>query len=114
MKTRSKNFLISDELPWITPDEGLKRQIMGYDDQIMMAKVMFEKDSIGKIHEHFHSQCSYVVSGVFEVEINGEKKILKAGDGFYIEPDAIHGCVCLEEGVLIDVFSPMRHDFIKK
>jgi quercetin dioxygenase-like cupin family protein len=45
--------------------------------------------------------------------INGEKKILEAGDGFYIEPDVPHGAVCLEEGILIDTFSPMRQDFLK-
>jgi quercetin dioxygenase-like cupin family protein len=54
-----------------------------------------------------------VESGVFEVEINSEKKMLKAGDAFYIPPNVIHGAVCLERGVLIDTFSPMREDFIK-
>jgi quercetin dioxygenase-like cupin family protein len=38
---------------------------------------------------------------------------LEAGDGYYIEPDAPHGAVCLEDGILIDVFSPMRMDFLK-
>jgi len=46
------------------------------------------------------------------VEINGEKKILKGGDGFYIPPNVLHGAVCMEAGVLIDVFSPMREDFV--
>ena len=52
-------------------------------------------------------------SGMFEVQINGEKKALRAGDAFYIPPNVMHGAVCLEAGVLIDVFSPMREDFIK-
>ncbi len=114
MKTKSANFLITSDLPWENAGEGVIRQIMGYDGQLMMAKVMFKKGAVGSVHEHFHSQTSYVVSGTFEVIINDEKKILKAGDGFYIEPDAPHGAVCLEEGILIDVFSPMREDFLKK
>ena len=48
------------------------------------------------------------------MEIKGEKKILVAGDGFYAEPDVPHGVVCLEAGVLIDAFSPVRADFLKK
>jgi quercetin dioxygenase-like cupin family protein len=36
-----------------------------------------------------------------------------SGDAFYIPPNVIHGAVCLEAGVLIDVFSPMREDFIE-
>ena len=41
------------------------------------------------------------------------KKILTTGDAFYVPPQAVHGAVCLEAGVLIDVFSPMREDFIQ-
>lgn len=113
MKTRSANFLCGAELPWECPSPGLNRQIMGYDGQIMLVKVHFDQGAIGYEHQHFHSQSTYVVSGKFEVKINGEKKILSAGDGFYIEPDVVHGAVCLEEGILIDVFSPMREDFLK-
>ena len=114
MKTRSANFNVSAELRWEVVGEGLSRQIMGYDGQLMLVKVKFEKGAIGYVHEHFHSQTTYVVSGKFEVMINGEKKILEGGDGFYIEPDAPHGAVCLEAGILIDVFSPMRAEFLKK
>ncbi len=113
MKTKSENFIVSSELPWENPSQGITRQIMGYDGQLMLVKVKFEKGAIGYVHEHFHSQSTYVVSGKFEVMIKGEKRILEAGDGFYIEPDAPHGAVCLEDGILIDVFSPMRQDFLK-
>ena len=40
------------------------------------------------------------------------KQILKAGDSFYARPHAIHGVLCLEAGMLVDVFSPVRGDFI--
>ena len=43
----------------------------------------------------------------------GKIVIVKAGDGIYMEPDIIHGAVCLEAGILIDTFSPMRADFLK-
>ncbi|NNF66387.1 MAG: cupin domain-containing protein, partial [Gammaproteobacteria bacterium] len=56
---------------------------------------------------------AYVASGKFEVFIDGKKKILGPGDGFYIEPNTDHGAVCLEPGVLIDVFSPTREDFFE-
>lgn len=114
MNTRSKSFLFENEIQWEVPGPGIRRQIMGYDGQLMLVKVEFEKGAIGVVHEHFHSQASYVVSGKFETNINGEKKILSAGDGFYIEPDAPHGAICLEAGILIDTFSPHREDFIKK
>lgn len=114
MRTRSANFILGAETAWEKAGEGVRRQIMGYDGQLMLVKVEFQKGSVGTVHEHYHSQASFVVSGKFEVEINGEKKILVAGDSFYIEPDASHGAVCLEAGTLIDTFSPMRADFLKK
>ena len=57
---------------------------------------------------------NYWGSGKFEFTVNGEKQIVETGDGIYIEPDAEHGCVCLEAGILIDCFSPMRADFLKR
>ena len=114
MATRSENFLMGAELPVVEVDGGLTRKLMGYDGQLMLLEIKFKTGSIGYQHQHFHSQTSYVVSGAFEVTINGETKILRAGDGFYVEPDVIHGAICLEEGILIDTFSPMRQDFLLK
>ena len=79
----------------------------------MLVKVKFEKGAVGTPHEHFHSQSTYVASGVFEFRVGDETVIVKAGDGIYMEPDIIHGAVCLEAGILIDTFSPMRADFLK-
>ena len=59
-----------------------------------------------------HSQATYVVSGKFELTIGDKKEILSAGDGYYVAPDELHGCVCLEAGILIDTFSPVRADFL--
>jgi quercetin dioxygenase-like cupin family protein len=47
------------------------------------------------------------------VTCEGEKKILKAGDSYLIKPDQIHGVVALEDSKLLDVFTPMREDFIR-
>ena len=93
--------------------QGVARQIMGYDGQVMLVKVKFEKGAIGTPHTHYHTQTTYVVSGKFEFTVGDEKKIVEAGDGIYIEPDILHGCVCLEPGVLIDCFAPIRADFLK-
>ena len=107
-----KVFIENSDIPWENTDKGIRRKIMSYDNNLMLVKVEFEKGSIGNLHQHYHSQISYVESGVFEVEIGGEKKALSKGDGFYIPPNVLHGAVCLEAGVLIDVFSPMREDFV--
>lgn len=106
-------FIKDADLAWEQVAEGIKRKIMSYDERLMLVKVAFETGGIGVVHQHHHTQITHVESGVFEVEIDGEKQILKTGDGFYIPPNVWHGAVCIEAGVLIDVFSPMREDFIK-
>jgi quercetin dioxygenase-like cupin family protein len=106
-------FIEDKDIPWETPDPGIRRKVMAYDEQLMLVKVEFQQGAVGALHEHYHSQISHVESGVFEITINGEKKVLKAGDAYYIPPHIVHGALCLEPGVLIDVFSPHREDFIK-
>ncbi|MEY8686125.1 cupin domain-containing protein [Bacteroides sp. AN502(2024)] len=112
-KTRSTTFICEKDKAWEPAGEGVTRQIMGYDGQVMLVKVKFEKGAVGTSHTHYHTQTTYVASGKFEFTVGNEKKIVKAGDGIYIEPDILHGCVCLEAGVLIDCFAPMRADFLK-
>jgi quercetin dioxygenase-like cupin family protein len=105
-------FHIENDINWEYAAEGITRQIFGFNNQIMMVKVKFEKGAVGVLHQHIHTQASYVESGIFEINIDGDKKVLKAGDGFFVEPNLLHGALALEAGILIDVFNPMRADFI--
>lgn len=109
---QSKEFLFRKELETEFAGEGVTRQIMGYDENVMLVKVMFQKGSIGSVHTHPHVQTSYVASGKFEVNIGGDKKILEEGDGFFVPSGIEHGVVCLEAGILIDTFNPYRKDFL--
>jgi quercetin dioxygenase-like cupin family protein len=113
-ETTIKVFIENNDISWETVGQGVRRKIMAYDESLMLVKVEFSQGGVGVVHQHYHTQITHVESGVFEVEIAGEKKVLKAGDVFYIPSNVLHGAVCLESGVLIDVFSPMREDFIKK
>ena len=88
-------------MPWESAGEGIVRQIMGYNDNLMMVKVKFETGAIGTPHTHPHTQTTYVASGVFEFTTDGETKIVRPGDGVYMKPGILHGCICLEAGVLI-------------
>jgi quercetin dioxygenase-like cupin family protein len=105
-------FIENQEIPWEEVGNGVRRKIMAYDDKLMLVHVVFEAGAIGALHQHHHSQITHVESGVFEVEINGSKKRLKAGDVFRIPSNVLHGVVCIEAGMLVDAFSPMREDFL--
>ena len=112
IKYSSSLFIRGTEEEVVTVDPGVKRQLLGYNDSILMARVNFEDNAIGYVHAHPHSQVAYVESGVFDFTIGEETQRLKAGDCAYIPPGASHGAVCIEKGVLLDVFSPIREDFV--
>ena len=107
-----KTHIKSSDIPVENVAPGMNRQIMGYDTEIMLVKVDFDNGGVGEPHTHPHQQISYVVSGQFEVTIDGVTEILNTGDAFLVPSNALHGAVCLEAGTLIDTFSPMRDDFL--
>ena len=92
--------------------EGVTRRVLAFTDSVMCVENRFERGAVGSLHSHPHTQITYVVSGAFEFTIGGEKRVVRAGDTLLKEDGVEHGCVCLEEGVLLDVFSPMREDFV--
>ena len=97
-----------------TVEPGIRRQFLGFNESLMAVRVWFDEGAVGQVHSHPHTQVSYVESGRFDVTVGGETKTMVAGDSFFVAPDALHGAVCREAGVLIDMFAPMREDFLKE
>ncbi|WP_223582355.1 cupin domain-containing protein [Sphingobacterium sp. GVS05A] len=108
----SEIFLHDKAQGWTDLGDGVKRKILVYNDELMLMKVRFQKGAIGALHQHPHTQISYVNAGKFRYHIDGIDEILTVGDSCIINPNLIHGCECLEEGELIDSFTPHREDFI--
>ncbi|MCR5760535.1 MAG: cupin domain-containing protein [Sphaerochaetaceae bacterium] len=92
--------------------QGLSRKVLAYSKDVMLVEMHFDKGSCGSVHTHPHTQISYVKSGVFEYSVKDEKRILHAGESVEVDPDTEHGCLCIEEGILLDIFTPMRDEFI--
>ena len=92
---------------------NVTRKVLAHGGGMLAAEVSFKKDSIGALHSHPHEQIGYVLEGSFELNMNGEKYIIKKGDTYYTEPNLEHGVVALEDGKLLDIFTPQREDFLK-
>lgn len=93
--------------------EGVARRILAYTDGLMCVENHFEQGSVGALHSHPHTQITYVVEGEFSFTIDGETRIVRRGDTLLKEDGVVHGCTCLKKGILLDIFTPMREDFIK-
>ena len=105
-------FSPAASLAWEEAGPGVRRTLVAYNDDLLLVKVEFETGAVGALHQHVHSQISYVESGEFEVTVGAEVRVLRAGDTFYAAPNVPHGVVARQAGALLDSFSPLRLDFL--
>lgn len=105
-------FVLNDDVKLTQLGGGVSRKVLAYSEELMSVEVRFEKGAVGAMHTHPHTQISYVLEGKFEATIDGETKIISKGDTYITLPDAPHGVTCLEAGALLDIFTPMRKDFV--
>ena len=110
---KNKTVVYSAEVESIDAAKGIKRRILAYTDGLMCVENLFETGAVGAIHTHPHTQLTYVVSGRFSFTVGDEHYEVAAGDTLLKQNGIIHGCVALEGGILLDIFTPMREDFIK-
>ena len=114
ISTTRQGFIVQNDIEWEALEDGIRRKILGYDENLMMAISEFKKGAVGYIHAHPHRQTTYIVHGKFEVQIGDEKKVLKEGDSFFLIPSQNHGVLALEDSILVDIFAPYREDFLAK
>ncbi|MBE5770857.1 MAG: cupin domain-containing protein [Clostridiales bacterium] len=103
---------LSREIPFKDLGGGVQRRVLSYNEEMMSVEVAFETGAVGAAHTHPHTQCSYVLSGRFSYCIEDESVILCPGDSIVVPSGLPHGTTCLEKGVLLDIFTPMRKDFL--
>jgi quercetin dioxygenase-like cupin family protein len=92
---------------------GVIRKVLAYCDVMMCAANEFEEGAVGPMHSHPHTQITYVAEGRFLFTIGEETREVGKGDTLCKQHGVEHGCVCLQKGVLMDFFTPMREDFVK-
>ena len=101
------------DFPVVATDPGVTRQVLADHPDLMVVAFDFaERGAEGKLHHHPHIQSTFVKSGRFVFSIDGVETEVGPGDSFVIPTNAVHGCVCVEPGTLIDCFTPRRDDFL--
>jgi quercetin dioxygenase-like cupin family protein len=92
--------------------EGVHLKTLVFGDQTLMVEVKFDKDAVIPTHGHPHEQTGYLISGQLEFVINGENIIVNPGDSWNIPGDVEHSATATDETVVIEVFSPVREDYL--
>src|SRR6185369_2420622 len=100
-----------DSLPEEQLSSGVRRRYLTT-DRVTMARFALSRGAVVRMHSHENEQVSHVLSGVVRFTIAGETIVARAGDVLQIPSLAEHGVEIVEDAVVIDVFSPVRQDWI--
>ena len=106
------NVVFHADVPLKDLGGGVSRRVLAYSDRLMIVEVNFEAGGVGTVHTHPHCQNTYVKSGKFRFTIDGQPVEVGPGDTIAFPSNIPHGTLCLEAGTLIDIFTPMREDFL--
>ena len=91
---------------------GMSRRVLAYTPKLMTAEVSLEQGSTIAVHSHPHYQNTDILSGRFRFTADGEDVEVAAGDTLAFPANVPHATLCLEAGSLLDVFTPMRDEFV--
>jgi quercetin dioxygenase-like cupin family protein len=101
-----------DRIPAEHPQEGLERRMI-YGERLMICRLVIAPHVVTAVHSHPHEQMTIVERGKVRFTIDGQEHIAVAGDVLHFPSNIRHGATMLEEEVvLIDVFTPIREDFL--
>lgn len=90
------------------------REILSSEGSVMVVKVQIAEGFVGDIDQHPEEQVSYIEKGQVEFEVDGQKRVLNAGDTQYIPSNIKHQVKVLKECIILDVFTPIRQDLLAK
>jgi len=101
-----------NDIPVEHPAEGIERQMV-IGENIMIVRFRFTPFLVTPEHTHPHEQMSMIIQGRVRFFIEGQERIAAPGDILHFPSNILHGATMMdEEVVLIDIFSPIREDFL--
>lgn len=92
--------------------EGIRLTTTAYGDKTLMGHFQIKKGAKIPIHSHPHEQTGVMISGHLRFVVDGEITDVMAGDSWCLKGDVEHGAEALEDSVIIEVFSPLREDYL--
>lgn len=95
-----------------TPLEGIEQKTLVYGDRTLMVEFRLKAGAELPLHSHPHEQCGYLVEGRMQLTIGDECHETAPGDSWVIPGDTPHRAKILEDSVAIEVFSPVRLDYL--
>jgi len=105
-------FSSSSEAGYVVALEGIERKTLVHGDQTLMTEFRLEKGRPLPRHAHPYEQTGYLVQGRMRLFIGDESFDTRPGDSWCVASGVEHGADVLEDSVAIEVFSPVREDYL--
>jgi quercetin dioxygenase-like cupin family protein len=113
MTTENIKLVALKEARPFSPEPGLARQVLAFNDQLMLVRHKMEKGWIGARHSHPHEQLVYVIRGHLRFTGGNTDFDAHTGDSFVVPGGVEHQARALEESEVLDVFTPLREDYVE-
>jgi quercetin dioxygenase-like cupin family protein len=106
-------FQTWDSVPLESMSDLISRKIVT-GEKAMVAQVFLKKDAVVPEHHHESEQITYILEGALKFHLEGKEVIVRAGEVLYIPSNVPHRAVALEDTLDLDIFSPIRTDWLTK
>ncbi len=102
-----------DSVPLEVMSGMISRKIVS-GEKAMIAQVFLKKDAVVPEHSHESEQITYILEGALKFELEGKEVVVHKGEVLRIPSNVPHRAVALEDTLDVDIFSPIRHDWLAK
>jgi quercetin dioxygenase-like cupin family protein len=113
MKTKTYKYASIESVPLEKMSDIISRKLV-YGERAMLAQVFLKKGAVVPEHHHESEQITWIVEGALKFQIDGDEVLVKAGETLVIPSHMPHSAVAMEDTVDIDIFAPLRQDWISK
>ncbi len=86
-------WFFKKDLKAVETSKGAERRVGAYNEEMMCVENTFEEGAVGAMHQHPHLQIAYIASGEFEFTVDGETKVVSAGDSLLV-PGNVQSIIC--------------------
>lgn len=93
---------------------GIRMKTICYGEQTLMTEFALQQGSTLPAHSHPYEQTGYLVKGRIRLRIGAQEHDAGPGDSWCIPSGVEHGAQILEDSVAVEVFSPVREDYLPK
>lgn len=81
-------------------------------EKAMVAQVFLKKGAVVPEHHHESEQITYILEGALEFQLEGRTVVVSKGEVLHIPSQVPHSAIALEDTLDLDIFSPIRHDWL--